>query len=137
MHRTGKALWITLAIIVVLLAAVGLFFVFRGDAQPTADEGRAVAERFLEKMRAGDAAAAWESTSAEFKSAEGKEAFLRATAPVSYLREPLTFQSAEKSEVGSSVRTELVYTGQSGAKVKLLLGKEFGEWKVERLEHSK
>lgn len=87
-------------------------------------------------MKSGDAAGAWESTSAEFKSAEGKESFLRATGPVAYLREPMTYLAAEKLKIGEETRTEFVYSAPSGAKVKLLLGKEFGAWKVERLEHS-
>src|SRR4051794_21874782 len=54
-------------LIVAVSAAVWLWT--RPAAQPGVDAGRAVAESFLAQLRADDAAAAWEATTAEFKSA--------------------------------------------------------------------
>jgi hypothetical protein len=103
---------------------------------PGVDEGRAVAESFLSKLRDGGPKEAWESTTAEFKSAEGREKFVARVKANAWLREPMEYSSSQEVKVTDVDRLEFVFTGaKSGKPVRMLLGREQGQWKVDRLSH--
>jgi hypothetical protein len=69
--RTGSRS-VFAAVATVLLALAGC-----GSSIPEPDASRGIAAKFLDEIRGGKGADAWQSTTAEFKSASGKESFLR------------------------------------------------------------
>lgn len=116
-------------LIVVVVAAVWLWT--RPASQPNVDAGRTIAETFLTQLREGEAANAWESATAEFKSAQGKEAFVRKVQPLKFLKEPLSFVSVQSVSIGNRPRTEYLFRGPSGESVRIILGNENRQWKVD------
>jgi hypothetical protein len=134
-QRAGRSL-ILPAIAFIVMAGAGYWFanwLFTGPAPPSRD-GRDVTEPFLTAIREGRADEAWESTTAEFKSAEGRESFrVRARQPA--LQHELEFVSYEETEVSGLARGEATYRTASdvapAAHVSLLLAVENGDWKVE------
>lgn len=126
------------AVAVALAVFVGGYFVVRRfmqpPTQPTVDEGRAVVEAFLVNVRDGKAGEAWEAASTEFKSIEGRESFMRKAKATAILKEPLRFGSTQDVKVQETPRTDFLYTSPtSGKAVRVLVGYEAGEWKVDRL----
>jgi len=100
---------ISLVIAFVVLGVL-VAWMWRGAAtQPDLDEGRAVAEKFLELTRTGKPAQAWQSTTAEFKSAEGRESFLKYVEDNPVLGKPLSFVSVQTVMLQDSPRAEYVY----------------------------
>jgi hypothetical protein len=101
------------------------------------DDGRAIASRFLELIRERQAADAWQSTSAEFKSDTGREEFLRFVRRSPVLQQPLRFHSFQLLPDASVPLAECVFHPpdgpQTGKTVRVLLGREDDQWKVERL----
>jgi len=94
-----------------------------------------VADTFLEQIRTGQAAQAWESTTAEFKSAEGREVFVQGLKKHPWLTKPLTFISTETVTIGNSPRSEYVYRAASGpGGVRLLAANERGTWRIDRMK---
>jgi hypothetical protein len=101
--------------------------------QPPLDQGQAAAESFLEAVRT-DPGKAWDATSVEFKSIEGRESFISKAKSKPVLKEPLKFYSTQTATVQNSPRTELLYqSSKTGQAVRLLIGYEGGQWKVDRL----
>jgi hypothetical protein len=132
--RHGKTLLIILVAVFVVLAVAVFWIWSRTPTQPLLEEGRPVAEKFLEQIRTGQAPQAWESTTAEFKSAEGRESFLRYVKEHPELTKPLSFVSVQTVTVQNSPRTEYVYRAkQGGATVRLLAGSEGGVWRIDRI----
>ncbi|HEX6987797.1 MAG TPA: hypothetical protein VF170_20620 [Planctomycetaceae bacterium] len=137
--RAGRALPIAVAALLVAAAGIATWLWTRSPDRPTADEGRAVADAFLASIRDGDPDDAWQSTTAEFKSAEGRESFRRYVAKNPALKGPLEFVAVETVAVGDQPRDEFVYRPAGGAAaplgkmVRVLVGNEFGEWKVDRV----
>lgn len=132
--RTGNARLASLGVVLLaLLGAVGWYWL-RPSTQPALDEGQAVAAAFLTAIREGRPDQAWASTTAEFKSAEGQESFLRLVKTKPFLKEPLTFVSLQEVAIQEQPRSEYLYReAQSAATVRLVIGREAGEWKVDRV----
>lgn len=123
---------------IVLFLTVGGYFAVRHlmqpSTQPDVEEGRAVAESFLHNVSDGKAGEAWDSSTAELKSIEGRESFMKKTSSAPILHEPLEFASTQEVKVQDSPRTEFLYTStKSGKMVRVLVGYEQGQWKVDRL----
>ena len=104
---------------------------------PEPDASRGIAEKFLTEIRGGRAAAAWDSTTAEFKSARGKEAFLREIRPDKVLKTELQFVSQQSVKVQEQDRPELLFRGAEGREIRIVLGPENNQWKVDRWSHAK
>lgn len=133
-HRRARTLLIALVAVCVVLAAAVFWMWRKQPSQPDFAEGRAIADKFLELLRSGQAQTAWESTTAEFKSAEGRESFLRYVKEHSFLTKPLEFVSVQTVTVQNSPRAEFVYRSQDGkSTVRLLAGDERGTWRIDRI----
>ena len=126
-----------LAVVVVLLLLVGAYFGYRQwtkqPTQPNVDVGRTVAEDFLAKVRNGKAGEAWDSSTAEFKSLEGRESFVRKARSTALLKAPLEFYSVQQVTVQDEPRTEYLFQSTDAKMVRLLIGNERGDWKVDHL----
>jgi hypothetical protein len=132
--RTGNARLGALGVVLVaLLGAVGWYW-SRPSTQPDFDEGRAVADAFLTAIREGRPEQAWASTTAEFKSAEGQESFLRLVRTKPFLKEPLSFVSLQEVSIQQQPRSEYLFReAQSAATVRIVIGREAADWKVDRV----
>lgn len=126
-------LGILMAVFVVLAIAVA--WVWRnGPTQPDVDEGRGVVEKFLELVRSGQTKQAWDSTTAEFKSAQGRETFVHYVETHPLLAKPLSFVSIQTVTIQNSPRAEYVYRATEGSgTVRLLAGNDRGAWRVDRV----
>jgi hypothetical protein len=135
MRRAGTArIWVLVGVMGVLAAAVVASWLLRGSTQATPDESRLVAEKFLEQVRAGQAAQAWESTTSEFKSFEGRETFLKFVKQHPAMAKPLSFVSVQTVAVGQSPRSECIFraSDMSGT-FHVLVGNDRGSWRVDRV----
>lgn len=123
------------ALIVVLLAAVFAIWKYwsQPPTKPETEVGRGVAQAFLDKVREGRAGEAWDGTTAEFKSIEGRESFIRSSAKRSALKQQLHFASMQNVQVKDQSRAEYVFQSADGKMVRVLVGYDAGEWKVDRL----
>ena len=132
--RSGKTLLVVLLCVLALLA-VGVFWMWSGrPTQPDVDAGRAVAEQFLQQIRAGKADQAWASTTAEFKSAQGRETFAKFVKDHPLLSTPTAFVAVQTVSVQDSPRAEYTYRGTDGkGTVRLLAGDEQGMWRIDRM----
>lgn len=106
--------------------------------QPPADPavGQRVADAFLAQLRAGQVDQAWQSTTAEFKSYEGRESFARYVRQHPYLKQPLTFVEYQVGELNGLPRGQCLYQPPSSAKskdlkIRVAVAQEANEWKVE------
>ena len=124
-------------VLIIALLAGGLVVVrryYQPPTQPSVDVGRSTVDAFLKNVREGKAGEAWDSSSVEFKSIEGRESFVRKAKSAAILGEPLQFGSTQDVKIQDSPRTEFLYTStKSGKTVRVLVGYEAGEWKVDRL----
>jgi len=124
----------TIALVALLGSGTLAWWWLRPAVNPGVDEGRAVAEAFLSRLREGSPKEVWESTTAEFKSAEGGEKFVARVKANRWLLEPMEFSSSQQVKVNDVERLEFVFTAaKSGKPVRLLLGREQGQWRVDRL----
>lgn len=130
----------------IAIASIGLFltvgsyvvdgYLMQPPTQPDVSQGRAVAESFLHNVSDGKAGDAWESSTAELKSIEGRESFMKKTSSAPILHEPIEFASTQEVKVQDSPRTEFLYASmKSGKMVRVLVGYEQGQWKVDRLTY--
>ncbi|REJ88940.1 MAG: hypothetical protein DWQ34_20890 [Planctomycetota bacterium] len=107
-----------------------------GQSAPEDNEGRAIAEKFLMQVRTGEVDAAWESTTADFKSDEGRESFRAFVAARPVLSEKAEFVASEETIVHGLTRWKYTYRlgsqGSSAEEIYVLLTNERGEWKVDR-----
>lgn len=128
---------LVIVIVVVLAVFVAGYFVMRrlmkSPTQPSLVEGRAVAEAFLDSVRSGKAGEAWDAATAEFKSIEGRESFIRKARSTPTLKEPLQFNSSQQVMIQEQPRTEFLYQSSKSTMVRILVGYERGSWKVDRL----
>ena len=95
--------------------------------------GRGVGEEFLDLVRAGKAGEAWDASTAEFKSIEGRESFMRTAAKAPMLKKPLHFTSTQEVHGPGQPRTEYIFQSPDSKTVRVLVGYEGGAWKVDRL----
>ena len=115
-------------------AAVVVWWRWSPATQPNPDVGQRVVDDFLTQLRDGQSDAAWQTTTAEFKSALGREKFLRFVKERSYFKQPLSFVSMQTVRVQNQPRSEFVYrTADSKATVRVLVGSESGAWHVDRM----
>lgn len=119
---------------VVVVSFMGIWLWSRPAAQPSVDAGRAVVEEFLKQIREGHPDQAWEGTTAEFKSAQGKESFVRKLQPLTFLTEPLNFVSTATIKIGDQSRSEYLYQASKGESLRIVVSRESGEWRVDRWE---
>lgn len=126
-----------LAVLVAVMLVLGgvLFWMFSKPATyPSQDTGQKVTDQFLKALQLGQAADAWQSTTAEFKSAEGREAFLDFVKKHDFLTKPLEFTSSQLVDIQDQQRSEFVYrVSENKTTVRLVIGREAGTWKVDRL----
>ncbi len=98
------------------------------------DDGRPVAEAFLAQIRAGQVDAAWESTTAEFKSDEGREQFRQYVAQFAVLRQPLEFAEYQATRLNGLPRGQCFFRATaSPARIRVVLAREADTWKADGL----
>lgn len=131
-NRHGQTKRVVMVAVLLVLVGLAVWLWTRPATQPNLETGQAVADLFLKELREGRPEKAWDSTTAEFKSAQGREAFQREVKSLTFLQQPLDFMSAQVVMVGDQPRTEYLYRASSGQTVRVLIGKEDGAWKVDR-----
>lgn len=132
-HSRGRPIkLVVLLALLVVLTGFAAWLWMGPSTQPSLDVGRAVADAFLKELRESHPEKAWDSTTAEFKSAQGREAFQRDVKPLAFLQQPLDFVSAQVVTVQEQPRTEYLFRAKSGETVRIVIGKEDGQWKVDR-----
>ena len=120
------------------LAVLLAFAAGCGSSTPDDSAARTVIEKFHEQIRSGEVDAAWESTTADFKSDEGRDAFRRFVKSRPVLGKPLEFTELKQVEVNGLTRWEATLRPAADQKssttvVKTMIAEEAGVWKVERL----
>jgi hypothetical protein len=135
--RGGGTLVTVLVGLGVLAIVIWLVVVWnRGTAAPPSD-GREIAEPFLESIRGDRVDAAWESTTAEFKSDMGRESFRRFVSQHPTLKDTVEFTGFEVISLKGLSRPQCSFQTKpaQGAPVaiRVLLAREQDAWKVERL----
>ena len=129
----SRALLVALAVVLLAGVGVGLNRWMTPPTKPEADVGRSVVEAFLDKVRSGHSGEAWDESSTEFKSLEGRESFVRSVAKAPVLKEQLQFVSMQEVRVNEEPRAEYVFQSPGSKIVRVLVGYEGGLWKVDRL----
>jgi hypothetical protein len=129
----SRPLLIALAVVLAAGAVVGVRKLMEAPTHPALDVGRGVVEEFLKKIRDGHAGEAWDATTAEFKSFEGRESFMRSSAKAPILKEELHFTSTQQVMMKDQDRTEYLYQSPESKTVRVLVGYDGGAWKVDRL----
>lgn len=129
---SGQNKFVVLVTLPFVLSGIAAWYWMSPSTQPTLDAGRAVAETFLKDLRESRPEQAWDSTTAEFKSAQGREAFQREVKPLSFLRQSLDFVSTQIVIVQEQPRNEYLFRAKTGETVRIVIGKENGQWKVNR-----
>jgi hypothetical protein len=129
----SRALLVALVVVLAAGLAMGLQYWMKPPTQPETDVGQKAVEDFLGLVRSGKAGEAWDASTAEFKSIEGRESFSRTAAKAPLLNEPLHFTSTQTVTVQDQPRTEFLFQGEKGGTVRVLVGYEGGVWKVDRL----
>lgn len=122
-----------LLIVAVFLVAVPVclwLMQSNASAVPDDSEGRTIADLFIQQIQAGQASAAWDSTTAEFKSAEGREAFLRFVGSEKKTIQTSVFESSRTVEQHGVQYTEYSFKSEAGKHVVLTLGSEGQQWHV-------
>ena len=131
---SGKQLTLAIGLLLLIVGAVfGVRWLKKPPTQPNVEEGRAVAEQFLTRVRTGKAGEAWDAATAELKSIEGRESFLRKVKANPILIGPLQFNSSQQVAVQDQPRTEFLFQSPDAKIVRVLIGYEQGNWKVDRL----
>jgi hypothetical protein len=92
-----------------------------------------VADVFLERLRNGEVDAAWESTTADFKSDEGRESFRSVVQARPALKEPAEFVAFKEVSLHGLKRGECTYRAGTGTRIRVVIANENGQWKVEQL----
>lgn len=133
-HRAGQAQSIVIAVVAMAAIFAAVWFMLPKSTQPDANAGQKVAESFLTLIREKEPGKAWDATTAEFKSAQGREAFIRACKPHKFLLEPVEFVSVQTVNVQDKPHSEFVFRSPSvkGVAVRIVIGQEAGTWKVDR-----
>jgi hypothetical protein len=121
-----------------VLIACGAFSFSGCGGRPVAPpeaEGKRAAEPFLAAIREDRLDAAWDSTTAEFKSDMGRETFHRFAKSHPVLGEPLTYVGYKADTTNGIERGACdFHSPAAGApKIRILVAQEEKVWKVERL----
>ncbi len=105
-----------------------------GGSAPAPDAGKEIASAFLGELRGGRVDSAWAGTSAEFKSMLGMEGLRALVKKNPAMREPAEFVAMEAVERNGLKMAECTFRPEKRkAIIKVLLAREDGDWKVERL----
>jgi hypothetical protein len=126
-------------LLLVLLVFVLRYILKRPVPQSPPDIGQEVAELFLKQLREGAADLAWQSTTAEFKSDEGRESFARNVRQHFALWPVLEFREYRQGELNGLPRGQCIYHAAATAnpapiqQVRIAVAQEEGNWKVEGL----
>ncbi len=132
--RRGRTILIVLLAVFALLAIAVLWRWLARPRDLDASSGRPVADAFLAAIRAGRGAQAWESTTAEFKSAQGRESFLETVKRHPFLAQPLAFVSQQAVSIQGSPRVEYLYRPSQGSNtVRVLVADEHDVLRVDRI----
>ena len=137
--RSGKTKTAIIAGIVLVAALGAIAYQFLGkSSSPPPDNGVSIAEPFLVSIRNGQVDAAWDSTSAEFKSLQGKEEFKKFVKEHPVLKEPLGLETFQNVTISKKTCLQCNFHKESapGAKpkVRVFIAQDVGgAWKVERL----
>ncbi len=131
-NRSGRILLSALIAVFVLGASAAVWLWTRPATLPRPEQGQMVAESFLKEIREGRGDAAWNSTTAEFKSALGRESFVRQAKAIPALQKPLQFVSVQTVAVQEQPRSEFLFRSSEGPEVRLVLGREDSVWKIDR-----
>lgn len=131
--RDGRTTLIVLVAVLILAAGAAVWFWTSGTVLPGVGQGKPVADAFMALMREGKADEAWQSTTADFKSFEGKETFRRRAAKAPVFKQPSDFISVQTVEVGNQPRDEFLYRSKDGKTARILVADENGAWKVDRV----
>ena len=128
----NHAFWPVPVVCAALLAGCG------GPSPPDDTEARTVIEQFTQQLRTGEIDAAWESTTADFKSDEGRESFRAFVQQRDVLSRPLDFEELRQIEIHGLMRWEGVLrpSGDSetpSTSVRVMIAQENDVWKVDRL----
>jgi len=129
----SRSLLAVLAVVVLVGVVAGVQAFLKPPTKPDAAVGQRVAEDFLTALRAGNPGAAWDAATAEFKSIDGRESFIRTAAKAPILKEPLHLASIQEVQVGEQPRAEYIFQSPESKMVRVLVGYERGTWKVDRL----
>jgi len=129
----GRLIGLVLVLALVAGGYLALRYFRKPPTQPSAEVGQTVAEDFLKKVRAGDPGKAWDSSTAEFKSIEGRESFIRKSKSTTVLKKQLQFVSSQQVMIQDEPRTEYLFQSPKAKVVRILVGHEQGNWKVDRL----
>ena len=131
MRQHSRALRPGLALAAVM-AVVGC-----GTAAPDDAAARGVVTKFVEQLRTGEIDTAWESTTSDFKSDEGRESFRKYIQGKPVLAGPLEIAELKQVEIHGLTRWEAVLhpppNAKSPATVRAMIAEEGDVWKVERL----
>jgi hypothetical protein len=123
-----------------LLAAVlGLLIVWwGGETSPTEYQGREVAGQFMEQIRTGNLDAAWESTTSDFKSDLGRDAFRGFVAARPSLQGAAEYAGSEEVVVHGLTRWRYNFRLASplpsgSSDVGVLITRDADVWRVEQI----
>lgn len=123
-----------IAAIGLIIVAAGIWFLKAPATQPQPDESQKIGTVFFDQIRNGQPSEVWSSTTAEFKNAQGREAFLKFVKQHEFFSQPLEFDSMQTVNVQDKPRSEFVFRVPATKKtVRVVLGREAGAWKVDRL----
>ncbi len=101
---------------------------------PDEEDGRAIGAAFLDQIREGRVDEAWGGTTSEFKSMLGLEGLRAYVAKHPELASPAEFEGLEEIEQNDLTLAKCRFrAAASGEPITVLLAREAGEWKVERL----
>lgn len=131
--RNGRARPIVMLAVLIVAGAAAAWLWLRPPAQPGVDAGRAIAESFLQHLREGHPDKAWEATTADFKSDQGKERFIAEAKKAGLLQQEWEFVSAQSVMVQERPRSEFAFRTKSNKTVRLILGRDGGAWKIDRM----
>lgn len=128
--------------VLILLLVISLVWYLNSRPVPQAppDVGKDVAELFLKQLREGQADAAWQSTTAEFKSDEGRESFARYVHQHAALWPAIEFLEYRRGELNGLPRGQCIFQPAATAnptpqvkQVRIAVAQEAETWKVEGL----
>lgn len=118
----------------IVLIGLGLWWMAPGVTPQPDIEGKEVALAFLELIRQGKSADAWQGSSAEFKSFMGRQALFALAKKTPGLREKPEFVSMEKAKVNGLDRSIFNFrTPKAMKKIQVTLALEQGTFRVEHL----
>jgi hypothetical protein len=124
---------------VLAVFAVAVFLLLRTGSEPAPREaeGRPIADLFLTQVREGRIDEAWQSTTADYKSDQGRDAFRSFVAARPGLKHPAEFVAFEEISVNDLTRWKYTYRLQTtlpsgSSDVGVLIARENGVWKVEQ-----